>query len=332
MKFGLKPPQNRETRPMPASAAVGAPPARSMPTFRGLDLTVRRRLDGLLFGDHTGLRIGPGSDAEELTRYQPGHDVRRIDWKVTARAREPHLWLTQAEHEMDTWLLLDRTPSMAFGTVSLEKGQVATTVAAAIGLLTAAPGNRLGVASITDTGITWGHANPGRVAAHHAMHPSPAARDGLAPVSLADALDAMLRRHRRAGLRVIVSDLIEPTGQLQRPFPWERPLRQLVARHDVIVVEVVDPRELELPDVGQLVLVDPESGRQRDISSNDHRLRDAYAAGAAQHRRETADAVRAAGSAHLLLHTDRDWVTDLARFARARRRAAARRHAPRRRR
>ena len=71
----------------------------SLQSFRGLDLTVRRRLDGLLHGEYGGVRLGPGSDAEELARYQPGHDVRRIDWKVTARARQPHLWLTQAQHE-----------------------------------------------------------------------------------------------------------------------------------------------------------------------------------------------------------------------------------------
>ena len=97
----------------------------------GSDLTVRRRLDGLLHGEYGGVRLGPGSEAEELARYQPGHDVRRIDWKVTARARQPHLWLTQAQHELETWLLLDQTPSMAFGTVVAEKADLATTVAAA---------------------------------------------------------------------------------------------------------------------------------------------------------------------------------------------------------
>ena len=83
---------------------------------------MQRRLDGLLHGDHAGLRLGPGTEAEELARYQPGHDVRRIDWNVTARAREPHLWLTRAEHELDTWLLLDQTPSMAFGTADGREG------------------------------------------------------------------------------------------------------------------------------------------------------------------------------------------------------------------
>lgn len=297
-----------------------------LPSFRGLDLTVRRRLDGLLHGDHTGLRLGPGSEAEELTRYQPGHDVRRIDWKVTARAREPYLWRTRAEHELDTWLLLDQTPSMAFGTTTAERGELATTVAGAIGLLTDAPGNRLGVGTLTTDGAVWQRPLAGRAAAHSLLRSPPVERDGTAAHGLAEALTAMAHRHRRPGLRVIVSDLLDPTGNVERPFDWEAPLRRLTVRHDVVVVELLDPRELELPPVGQLVLVDPESGRQREVSTGDRRVRAAYAGAATAHRRATSEAVAAAGAGHLLLRTDGDWVRDLSRFVRARRRVPARRH------
>lgn len=297
----------------------------SLQSFRGLDLTVRRRLDGLLHGEYGGVRLGPGSDAEELARYQPGHDVRRIDWKVTARARQPHLWLTQAQHELDTWLLLDQTPSMAFGTVAAEKADLATTVAAAVGLLTDGPGNRLGVGVLSTDGVAWSAPLAGRIAAHRALRTAPGTRDGTATQTLAEALSALAARHRRPGLRVIVSDLIDPAGEIERPFDWEAPLRRLGARHDVVVVEVVDPRELELPPVGQLVLVDPESGRQREVNSGDRRLRTAYASAAAVHRSATAAAVRGARAGHVLLRTDNDWVAELARFVRARRRLPARR-------
>lgn len=297
--------------------------------FRSLDLTVRRRLDGMLHGEHAGLRLGPGSEAEELTRYSPGHDVRRIDWNVTARAGEPQVWLTRAEHELDTWLLLDRTPSMAFGTVGLEgqqeKSDLAATVAGAVGLLTDAPGNRLGVATVSASGLTWSRPLPGRVAAHRCTRLPEPERDGVSLVDLAEALRTLDARHRRPGLRVVVSDLLDPTGAYERPFSWEPALRRLAARHDVVVVEVLDPRELELPAVAQLVLVDPESGRQRDVFTGDRRTRDAYAEAAAAHRRSTADALRAVGAAHVQLRTDGDWVAELARFVRTRRRAPARR-------
>jgi uncharacterized protein (DUF58 family) len=295
--------------------------------FRSLDLTVQRRLDGLLHGDHAGLRLGPGSEAEELARYQPGHDVRRIDWNVTARAREPHVWLTRAEHELDTWLLIDQTPSMAFGTAAAEKSDLAATVGGAVGLLTDAPGNRLGVVTLTAAGVTWSRPLAGRVAAHRVLRAPSPPRDGAAPLGLAEALTALGRRHRRPGLRIVVSDLLDPAGEIRRPFDWEAPLRRLGARHDVIVAEVLDPRELELPPVGQLVLVDPESGRQRDVATGDLRVRTAYAEAAAAHREATAAAVRAAGADHLRLRTDRDWVGELARFVRARRRLPARRRA-----
>jgi uncharacterized protein (DUF58 family) len=302
-------------------------PARPLPRFRGLDLTVKRRLDGLLHGDHAGLRLGPGSEAEELARYQPGHDVRRIDWNVTARAREPHVWLTRAEHQLDTWLLLDQTPSMAFGTAAAEKTDLASTVGGAVGLLTDAPRNRLGVATLSAAGLSWARPLAGRVAAHRVLRTPPPPREGTAPLGLAAALTALGRRYRRPGLRIIVSDLLDPAGEIRRPFDWEAPLRRLSARHDVIVVEVLDPRELYLPPVGQLVLVDPESGRQREVATGDLRIRTAYAEAAGAHRLATAAAVRAAGADRLQLRTDLNWVGELARFIRARRRLPARRRA-----
>ena len=298
--------------------------------MRGLDLTVQRRLDGLLHGEHGGLRLGPGSETEELARYQPGHDVRRIDWNVTARAREPHLWLTRAEHELDTWLLLDRTASMA-SAPSTGEGQ-------------AGRERRCGGRSAhrrpreparhrhPRSERAWLAASPARPDRRPRRYPSlpGGQREGTASTGLAEALTALAARHRRPGLRIVISDLLDPTGVHVRPFDWEQPLRRLGVRHDVIVVEVLDPRELELPSVGQLVLVDPESGRQREVFTGDPRVRAAYADAAADHRRQTAEAVHAAHAAHLQLRTDQDWMPALARFVRTRRRQSIRRAAPRR--
>jgi uncharacterized protein (DUF58 family) len=300
--------------------------------FRRLDLKVQRRLDGLLAGEHRGIRLGPGSEAEELARYQPGDDVRRIDWNVTARSIEPQVWRTQADHALDTWLLLDETASMAFGTAAssgLEKVDLADQLAAAVGLLTDGPGNRLGVVRYGAAGLSWSPPVAGRVAARRALRPVASGqarpRQGAPSVGLADAVDALGRRHRRPGVRVVVSDLVDPAGRLERPFDWEAALRRLAARHDVVVFEVLDPRELELPDVGHLVLVDPETGRRRDVHTGDARLRSRFAAAAAAQRAAVAAAVRACGAAHVRLRTDRDWFTDLARAVRSRRTAPVRR-------
>ncbi len=303
---------------MPASRGPGA--------FRRLDLQVQRRLDGLLAGEHQGLRLGPGSDAEELTRYQPGDDVRRIDWNVTARATQPQVWRTRADHAVDTWLLLDETASMAFGTATAEKGDLADQLAAAVGLLTDGPGNRLGLVTFGPDGLAWQRPVAGRVAAQRALRSGKdRPREGAPASGLAEALDVLGRRHRRPGIRVVVSDLLDPGGQVEGPCDWEAPRRRLSARHDVVVLEVVDPRELQLPDVGHLVLVDPETGRRRDVPTGDPRLRSRYAAAAAAHRLAVAAGVRSCGAAHVRLHTDRDWVADLARAVRSRRTAPVRR-------
>ncbi|MCW2866600.1 MAG: hypothetical protein JWR20_788, partial [Marmoricola sp.] len=114
--------------------------------FAALELTVSRRLPGVLHGGHEGTRLGPGSEPDEVVAYRPGEDdVRRIDWNVTARSTQPHVWRTRAEHELETWVLLDETASMDFGTVEVEKGELAAWVTGAVALLAVGPGNRIGV-------------------------------------------------------------------------------------------------------------------------------------------------------------------------------------------
>ncbi len=311
-----------------------------------------------MHGEQQGLRLGSGSEPEEVVRYRPGEDdVRRIDWNVTARsAGEPHVWRLLAQHELETWVLVDDTPSMAFGTVALEKRDIATGVCAAIALLTAGPGNRLGTAHLNADGLQWAAPVPSRAAAHRALRrrrvgagvaeagpevstrarwrsPGSTTLGGpSAPGSTTWGLDhlggrrlgsrsspARLRRPAQpAGGAGDRDRLRRPQGAIERPFAWERPLRRLAATHETLVVEIVDPRELTLPDVGAVTLVDPESGRRREVWTSDRKVRDSYAAMTAAHRTATADAVRSARAGHVLLRTDRDWVRDLARHVHGR--------------
>ncbi len=291
--------------------------ADSLHAFAALDLTVRKRLSGLLHGDHDGLRLGSGSDAEEVVKYRPGEDdVRRIDWNVTARTSEPHVWRTRAEHEVETWVLVDETASMDFGTVEVEKADLAAWVTGAVGLLSDGPGNRLGVAHLRAEGVHWSPPLPPRRAAVRALSKvqSRPLTARSTPTSLAGAITLLGARYRRPGVRVVVTDFVEPDGAVERPFAWETPLRRLAAQHDVLVIEVVDPRELSLPDVGPVVLLDPETGHRCEVWTSIPRLREQYAALAAHHRAAVAQAVRSAGAQHLVVRTDRDWVVDLARF------------------
>ncbi|MGV9797604.1 DUF58 domain-containing protein [Mycobacterium sp. NPDC003449] len=292
--------------------------------LRALDLGVRRRIDGLVPGDHEGSRLGSGSEREEVVRYQPGDDVRRIDWNITARSTDLHVWRPRADHRLDTWVLLDVTASMAFGTVADEKRELAAKIVAAIGLLTDAPGNRLGVATFGADGVRWHRPGPSRQAAHRIGRELAAdgVRDGAGGPSLAAAIETFGGRRHPDGLRIVVSDFLDPgtDAAFGPPFDWYRPLRRMTARHDVIAVEIVDPRELTLPDVGSVLLVDPESGRQRHVWTSDRAVRRRYAEVAAAYRASVAAAIRACGAEHLPVSTGRDWVRDLARFIQARRR------------
>lgn len=291
--------------------------------FGSLDLGLRRRLDSLIPGDHDSSRLGAGTEPEEVVRYQPGDDVRRIDWNITARSVDMHAWRPRADNQLDTWVLLDLTPSMAFGTAAGEKRELAAQVVWAIGELTDAPGNRMGIATLSADGVRWGRPERSRFAAHRCGRAVAAAghREGVAP-PLGPTIDAFARRYRRTGLRVVISDFIDPDGTHEPPFEWQYPLRHLAARHDVIAVEVSDPRERELPDVGSLTLVDPESGRQRHLWTGDRNLRARYAAAAVRRNVDVHRAIVGAGAEHLDVDTGRDWIRDLAAFLRARRRTS----------
>ena len=132
-------------------------------------------------------------------------------------------------------------------------------------------------------------------------------REGADEADLAKGIRRLLSPAHRRGLAVVVSDLLAPAG-------WDRELARVAVRHDVLVIEVIDPRELELPDVGTLALVDPETGRLREVNTRSAKLRSRYAEAAREQREANARAVRGAGADHLVLRTDSDWLLDVIRF------------------
>ncbi|WBB89046.1 DUF58 domain-containing protein [Verrucosispora sp. WMMC514] len=308
--------------------------------LRRLELTVTRRLDGLLHGERHGLLPGPGSEPAGSREYRPGEDeVRRMDWSVTARTAVPHVREVDADRELTTWLLVDASPSMEYGTAELDKRELVVAAVATVGFLTAGPGNRLGAQVLTPYGL---HRVPARGGRTHllgllrALLAAPRAGDDpdvgprTAPVAgLADALAEVRRVAHRRGLVVVVSDFLDGLPDDPRcPARWERALRQLAVRHQVLAVEVTDPRELELPDVGLITLVDPETGEHREVWTGDRHLRERYAAAAAAQREQVREALRRAGATHLALRTDRDWTVDIVRHVHAQRRLVAAAPAP----
>ena len=221
--------------------------------LRKLELTVRRKLDGVLHGDHLGLLPGPGSEPGESRLYQPGDDVRRMDWSVTARTTHPHVRQMIADRELETWLVVDMSASLDFGTTGCEKRDLAVAAAAAITFLNSGGGNRIGAIIANGDSVRRVPALSGRMHEQDMLRTiatMPKAPTGVRG-DLAFAIDALRRPERRRGMAVIISDFLGPIN-------WMRPLRAIAGRHEVLGIEVLDPRDVELPPVGDVILQDTE--------------------------------------------------------------------------
>lgn len=290
--------------------------------LRRLELEVTRRLDGMLHGDHRGLVPGHGSELGETRRYAPGDDVRRIDWNVTARLPETHIRETIAERELQTWLVVDRSPRLAFGTAGSEKQELALAAAAAVGFLTNRDGNRIGA---TFAGPGEPHVVPPRGSRRHflgILHDIATADtpDGSGITDLGAALGRVATVSKRRGLVVVISDfLVTPD--------WERPLRILSQRNDVLAMLITDPRDRALPDVGLVSLRDPATGAVREVATNKRKVRERFAQAAAERHEALVREFRAARVDHVELSTDRAWLDDLVRFVSHRAERLARRNA-----
>jgi uncharacterized protein (DUF58 family) len=283
--------------------------------LRALDLSIARRMEGLLAGDYRSTLLGDGTELAQVRPYVPGDDVRRIDWNVTARTREPHVRVQLAERVLVTWLVLDASASMQFGTAERRKADVAEGVALAVGHVATRRGNRFGLVTFGAGPLQVVQPRQGRVGfvglltALHRADEAP----GVEATALAEALVHAGAAARQRSIVVVVSDF-------RGPRDWRRPLLELAARHEVIAVEVRDPREESLPNAGTLWLVDPETGRQLRVDTRSARLRERFAAAAAAERREVARLLASVGVRHVVLSTSGDWLRSLAVFLRRRRR------------
>ena len=282
--------------------------------LRHLDLTVARKVEGLLQGDHRGLLPGPGQTPGEARPYQPGDDVRRIDWNVTARTQRTHVRDTEADHELETTLVVDVSASMAFGTARGTKMDVALAVAAVYGFASLSGGNRVG-AIVLGNDVVRIPARSGR--AHlYAVLGAIADAESAGRLDLTAGLAGSARVRSRRGLTVVISDFLDDG-------PWDRPLRMLTHRHEVIAAVVSDPRELSLPDVGVVRMEDPETGRQTWVDTASRRFRAAYGQAALERQNGIERRIIRAGAHLLPLTTGRDWVGDIVTWVLGRRTNAA---------
>ncbi|MEZ5294900.1 MAG: DUF58 domain-containing protein [Ilumatobacteraceae bacterium] len=275
--------------------------------LRTLELAIERRLDGRLHGEYRGLLPGPGWEAGDGRAYQPGDEVRRIDWSLTARSNQVQVRDTIADRELETWAVIDGSASLDFGTDQWEKRDLAIAATATFGFLSCLGGSRFGVIVAEQDGVTVMPPGSGRDHVRRLLRrlmQRPSSTPGA--IDLPAAIERIGRLRRRPGAVVLVSDLIGDDA-------WVRPIRAHAQRCRTLVVEVRDDRDDHLPPVGFLTLVDPETGRTHDIQTNDRALRTRFADAATERRGRIADAVRSSGSDHLVVNTDNDWLDDILR-------------------
>jgi uncharacterized protein (DUF58 family) len=282
-----------------------------MPTalVDALDLIVARHAAGALPGDRRAAGIGSGTELAQLRPYVIGDDVRQIDAAATARTGEPHVRLQVPERTLTTWIVLDVSPSMAFGTADRLKADVAEGVALVLGRLAIRRAGRLAMVTF-GTGrprlLPPRGSKPGFVALRRVLGQGVAADGVNEPEALAHALVRVGKVASQSGFVAVISDFREQHG-------WERPLGALRARHSVLAVEISDPRESELPAVGRLALVDPETGERLEVDTSRRRVRERFAQLERERREVVERELRRLHVDHVALSTDRDWLLDLGR-------------------
>jgi uncharacterized protein (DUF58 family) len=278
--------------------------------IEALDLVVARRAAGPLSGDRRSAGIGVGTELAQLRPYEVGDDVRQIDPSATARTGEPYVRLHVPERTLTTWIVHDLSPSMAFGTASRLKSDVAEGAAIVIGRLAVRRAGRVAL-------MTFG-AGPARLMPPRASKPGIVAiertlREGVAadgvrePAGMAHALARVGKVATQPGLVVVISDFRDQDGA------WARILGALRARHSVLALEVRDPRETALPAVGRLALIDPETGERIEVDTGRRAVRERFEQIEAEGRAAVATELRHLRIEHVVLSTEGDWLRELGR-------------------
>jgi uncharacterized protein (DUF58 family) len=305
--------------PAAPGEAVKAPAAqRADALLRRLEWTVLRRLDGLLQGHYRTLMRGSGLDLADLREYQLHDDVRHIDWNVTARLQQPHVRVYTEDREMAAWFLLDLSPSVDFGSGEQRKRDVLMQFTAVLARLISGQGNRVGAMVYGSRGRARVEAMlPARGGRNHVLRlmqmlmPPPAPKQsapaGDSATRLGDLLRSAVFTVRQRSTVFVVSDFITQPG-------WEQALGELARRHDVVAVRLVDPLELELPDLGLIPIRDAETGEQLEVDTHDKGFRQRFARIAAQREAQLRESLARAGVDTLELATDDDLADAVLRF------------------
>ncbi len=280
-----------------------------------LDWQVIRKLDGYLQGDYRSLFYGSGVDFADLREYQPEDDIRYIDWNVSARMNTPYVRKYVEDREVIAWFLLDLSPSVDFGKLDNQKRNVLIDFVATLARILTRHGNRVGAMMY---GSAVQHTVPARGGRNqvlriiHDLLKQPRQIQGSI-TDLAPLFKSGLNAIKKRSLVFVISDFISAPG-------WEKSLNLLSQRHEVIVIRLWDPREMELPDIGTIVMEDAETGEQLYVDTHDKKFRQRFKEVAAQREKTLTETFKRAGVDALPLSTEEDLIRAIVRFATIRRR------------
>lgn len=315
---------------MPTTVAwpSGPPPAAVIEAVRTLEVSISRRVDGTLHGNYQGITPGHGSEPGESRVYQPGDDVRRIDWNVTARTAETYVRDQVADRDLEAWLVVDVSAAMRFGTTSSQKSQIGLAAAACVGFLTVRTRNRVGAVLVAGPHLKIMPPRGGRdqVRAILTAAASPPPSERLGRADLTAALDRIAKLSRRRGFVTVIADFpvrpprttVSGVGDDDPGADWADALTRLGLRHDLLAIPVHDPRERDVPPVGYVTVADPATGRERElrVTAEVQRRFAELAARAAEHQRRLLDR---AGADVIELDTESDWLAEIIGHVRRRR-------------
>ncbi len=310
------PPSSIPTAPPPSGVprgwTQGPTPDTVAEHLRSLELMITRRLDGVLHGNHQGLTPGHGSEPGESRQYQPGDDVRRIDWNVTARTNETYIREQIADRDLSAWLVVDVSATMNFGTEANDKAQTAMAAAATVGFLTARSQNRLGAVLVAgpEIHVMQPRAGKNQVRAILASLASPPPAERAGRADLAGALDRLGAIATRRGFAAVISDF---AGE-----EWITPLGRTGIRHEILAICVTDPREMDVPPIGLVELVDPATGASREIRVT-AKIQRRYAAAAVEERGRRLAGLRRSHAEVIELSTSDDWLAAIVRHVQRKR-------------
>ena len=275
-----------------------------------IDWQIVRRLDGRLQGDYRSIFRGYGVDFADLREYQPYDDVRYIDWNVTARMDTPYIREYNEDRDIAAWFLLDLSPSVDFGSARNVKRAVLIDFVATLARLLTRHGNRVGAMFY---GNSVERVIPARAGRNQVLslikdllnQPTYGA-GGF--TDLTPLLEAAARTIKRRSLIFVLSDFIAQPG-------WEKAISLLNRRHEVLAIHLWDPREAELPDVGPVIMEDPETGEQMYVDTHDRGFRQRFEAAARTRDETLRSAFKRAGVDELSISTRDDLVNAIISFA-----------------